>query len=159
MKKNKILYAGSFDPITNGHIDIIKQLSDIFSQVIIGIPRNNGKECLFSPEQRRLLVEASISDIENIQILEYQGLTVDFAKKENITYLARGFRDAFDMTYEKQLADMNSQLLPSIKTIFLQSNIVNNAISSTLVRQIILAEGDFAQFVHPNAYQLIQSWR
>ncbi|MEK9771382.1 MAG: pantetheine-phosphate adenylyltransferase [Nitrosomonadales bacterium] len=159
MKKNKILYAGSFDPITNGHMDIINQLSDIFSKVIVGIPEDNGKKCLFSSEQRRLLIEASISKIKNIEIREYQGLTTDFAKEENIFYLARGFRDAFDMTYEKQLAEMNSQLAPSVKTIFLQSNILNNSISSTLVRQIIQARGNFAQFVHPKAYRLIQSWR
>ena len=141
------LYAGSFDPITLGHLDIIENSSKIFEKVIIGVTINPNKKFLLPIEKRVELIKECTKKYSNIEVFSFDGLTVDFAKKHNATILIRGLRNSADFEYENQLAQINATLNKDIKTIFLTSKPEYNFISSSAVKELLLYKQNISNFV------------
>ena len=146
MKKIAI-YPGSFDPITNGHIDLIKRASKLFDEVIIAITQNANKSSFLSIEQRVSAAENSISSLTNTTVLSFNNLLVDFAKEQNAQIIIRGLRAVSDFEYEFQLSGMNKRLNSQIETLFMTPSEEFANISSSLVREILLLGGDISPFV------------
>lgn len=141
------IYPGSFDPITNGHIDILKSGAEIFDKVIIAVSYNINKKGFLPIDVRTKLIEESVKDIPNVEVDSFQGLTVEYAKKRNASVLLRGLRTSFDFEYEMQLSQTNSALYKDIKTVFLITKPEYNFISSSAVREILVNKGDISAFV------------
>ena len=141
------IYPGSFDPMTNGHIDILKSGAEIFDKVIIAVSYNINKKGFLPIDVRTKLIEESIKDIPNVEVDSFQGLTVEYAKKRNAAVLLRGLRTSFDFEYEMQLSQTNSALYKDIKTVFLITKPEYNFISSSAVREILVNKGDISAFV------------
>ena len=146
MKKIAI-YPGSFDPITNGHIDLIKRASKLFDEVIIAITQNANKSSFLSIEQRVSAAENSINSLTNTTVLSFSNLLVDFAKEQNAQIIIRGLRAVSDFEYEFQLSGMNKRLNSQIETLFMTPSEEFANISSSLVREILLLGGDISPFV------------
>ena len=141
------IYPGSFDPITNGHIDILKSGAEIFDKVIIAVSYNINKKGFLPIDVRTKLIEESVKDFPNVEVDSFQGLTVEYAKKRNAAVLLRGLRTSFDFEYEMQLSQTNSALYKDIKTVFLITKPEYNFISSSAVREILVNKGDISAFV------------
>ena len=146
MKKIAI-YPGSFDPITNGHIDLIKRASKLFDEVIVAITQNANKSSFLSIEQRISAAENSISSLKNVKVLSFNTLLVDFAKEHNAQIIIRGLRAVSDFEYEFQLSGMNKRLNSKIETLFMTPSEEFANISSSLVREILILGGDISPFV------------
>lgn len=142
-----VIYAGTFDPITNGHLDIIQRSSRLFGKVIVAVAKNPSKQPLFSLEQRVELVKQSCQYFKNVEVIGFSGLLVDFAKEYGATSLVRGIRGADDIEYEIQLAQLNQKLSGNLETIFLPPAVEWRYLSSTMIREIYRHQGDVAQFV------------
>ena len=141
------LYAGSFDPITLGHLDILEQSAKMFDKVIIAVAHNPEKHGFIPVEKRVELIKNSVKDISNVQVYSYSGLTVDFAKKHGATVLIRGLRNSSDFEYENQLAQINYKLDNNIKTVFLTSKPEHNFISSSCIRELVSHKCNLSEFV------------
>lgn len=141
------IYPGSFDPITKGHLDVLKTSSEIFDKVIIAVSRNSQKSGLLTVEERVDLIKASISDLTNVEVDSFEGLTVEYAKLKGAQVLIRGLRAVSDFEYEMQLSQTNSALSAEIKTVFLITKPKYNFISSSTVKDIALLGGDISKFV------------
>ena len=149
------LYAGSFDPITYGHLDIIKQGTEIFDKVIVGVAYNPEKQGFLPIGDRIKLIEACVNGMPNVGLAFYSTLTVEFAKENNAQVLLRGIRNSSDFEYEKQLAEINSKLEPSIKTVFLTAIPEHASISSSAVRELILHKQNLNLFVPEPAAEFL----
>ncbi|GLP97535.1 pantetheine-phosphate adenylyltransferase [Paraferrimonas sedimenticola] len=147
---NRAIYPGTFDPITNGHADLIERASQLFKHVVIGIAASPSKQPKFSLEERVALVNEIVSPYANVEVQGFSGLLVDFAKQQNASVLIRGLRAVSDFEYEFQLANMNRRLNPNLESVFLTPAEENSFISSTLVKEVALHGGDVSQFVHPS---------
>ena len=145
----KGLYPGTFDPITNGHYEIIRRASALFETLVVGVAVSPEKEPLFSIERRVEMVNEVLQTLTNIEIQKYSGLTVNFAKEVDAHVVVRGLRSPADAQYEFELARMNKELADDIETVFLSSGNNNAFISSSLMKQIASEGGDIAGFVHP----------
>jgi len=145
----KGLYPGTFDPITNGHYEIIRRASELFESLVVGVAVSPEKEPLFSIEHRVEMVNEVLQTLSNVEIQEYSGLTVNFAKEIDAHVVVRGLRSPADAQYEFELARMNKELADDVETIFLSSGNNNAFISSSLMKQIASEGGDIAGFVHP----------
>ena len=145
------LYAGSFDPFTNGHLDILTQASKIFDKVIIAVAVNSEKKALLPLETRIELIRKSITGLNNVSVDSYDGLTVEYAKKHDIKFLVRGVRNSSDFDYELQISTTNKLLDADIATVLLAPKPENAHISSTIVREIYKNGGDISKFV-PNLW-------
>lgn len=143
----KAIYPGSFDPITNGHIDIIKRAIKLFDIVIIAIAEPRHKKPLFSLEERVFLARESLKDINNIEIMSFDGLLVDFCKKLNVDIVIRGIRAVSDLDYEFQIAWMNRKLYSNIETIFLMPSEEYFFLSSSLVKEVAMLRGNIDNLV------------
>lgn len=143
------LYPGTFDPITNGHQDLVRRASKIFSRVVIAVAANPNKAPMFSLEERVMLAREVIADLPNVQVVGYSGLTVDFARQQGLDVIMRGLRAVSDFEFEFQLANMSRHLAPALETVFLTPQEQFTFISSTLVREIAVLGGDVSEFVHP----------
>ena len=141
------IYPGSFDPITNGHLDILKSGSEIFDKVIIAVSYNINKKGFLTVEERTSLIEKSVKHIPNIEVDYFDGLTVEYAKKKGADVLLRGLRTSFDFEYELQLSQTINALYKDLKTVFLITKPEYNFISSSMVREILYNEGDISKFV------------
>ena len=141
------IYPGSFDPITNGHLDILKSGSEIFDKVIIAVSYNINKQGFLSIDERVDLIKKSVSHLENIEVDCFEGLTVEYARKKGANILLRGLRTSFDFEYELQLSQTNNALFNDLKTVFLITKPEYNFISSSMVREILLNKGDISKFV------------
>lgn len=141
------IYPGSFDPITKGHLDVLKTSSEIFDKVIIAVSKNSQKEGFLNVEERVDLIKASISDLKNVEVDSFEGLTVEYAKQKEAQVLIRGLRAVSDFEYEMQLSQTNSALSEDIKTVFLITKPKYNFISSSTVKDIALLGGDISKFV------------
>ena len=153
------IYPGSFDPITNGHIDILKSGAEIFDKVIIAVAYNADKDGFLPVSTRVELIQESIKDIKNVEVDCFQGLTVEYAKKRGASVLLRGLRTSFDFEYELQLSQTNHALYDSIKTVFLITKPEYNFISSSCVREILLNKGDISGFVPEPVAKYLNSKR
>jgi len=141
------LFPGTFDPITIGHLDIIKRSLSLFDSLIIGIGRNANKTAMFSEDQRLRWISEIFKDEEKVTAVVYEGLTVDCCKKHNANFILRGIRYVNDFEYEKAIADMNRSLSPDIETIFLTCLPQYTSVASTLVRDVIRNGGDATSFL------------
>lgn len=150
-----VIYAGTFDPITNGHLDSIQRASALFDKLIVAVAKNPSKQPLFSLEQRVDLVKKSCQHLENIEVIGFSGLLADFAQQHNAVALVRGVRGANDLEYEISLAQLNNQLAGQLETIFLPPAIEWRHLSSTMVREIYRHQGDVEQFVPAVVYQTL----
>ena len=153
MKKIAI-YPGSFDPITNGHLDLIKRASKLFDEVIIAITQNANKSSFLSIDQRVDAVNKSITALNNTRVLSFDSLLVDFARDHNAQIIIRGLRAVSDFEYEFQLSGMNKRLNPGIETLFMTPSEEFANISSSLVREIYTLGGDISAFV-PDSVKII----
>jgi len=146
----KAIYAGTFDPITYGHIDVISRARNIFTQVIIGVSASAGtKKTIFTQAERIALVRAALPATQNIRVRPFSSLLVDFAKEIKATTIIRGIRAVSDYDYELQLALANRKLAPRIETVFLMPSEKYIFISSSLVREIASLDGDVSHLVPP----------
>ena len=149
------MYPGSFDPITNGHLDIIIRSLKIVNKLIVAVANNDSKKTLFRSDERKLMIQNEIIKIDKnlakkIKILKFNGLLTDFAKKNNVTCIIRGLRALSDFEYEFQMTGMNARLESSIETVFLMSSENQQFISSRLVKEVFNFNGDISSFVSPN---------
>lgn len=142
----RIIFPGSFDPITNGHDDILKRAIPLFDEILIAVGVNVDKSYMFSIKNRMEFINSVYKNENKIKIRSYEGLTVDFCKKNNISYILRGLRNPSDFEFEKTMAHLNNSM-SQIETIFLLTSLENSFISSSLVREIIKNGGDYSPFV------------
>lgn len=141
------VYPGSFDPVTNGHLDIMKRSASLVDQLIVGVLQNNTKNPLFSLEERVKILMEVTKDISNIKVEAFSGLSIDFAKKCNAKFLVRGLRAITDFDYELQMAQTNRILSPGIDTIFLTTSLEYAYLSSSTVKEVAFYGGDITKFV------------
>lgn len=154
------IYPGSFDPVTLGHIDIIKRASKITDKLVVAVLKNNGKNPLFSVEERIAMLKESVKDIKSIEVESFDGLTVDFAKKMNASVIIRGLRAVTDFEYELQLAQTNRELYSEIDTVFLLTNLRYSYLSSSTVKEVASYGGDISKFVTTEvANKLIEKYK
>lgn len=146
MKKIAV-FPGSFDPITVGHVDIMKRALPLFDQVIIAIGENSQKQSLYSLEQRVEWLKKVFKNEKKVSVDSYQGLTADFCDKKKANYIIRGIRSAADFEYEKTIAHLNNAMFPNIETVLILATAELSSISSTIVREIIRGKGKFDKFV------------
>lgn len=143
----RAIYPGTFDPITNGHGDLIERASNLFSEVIIGVAASPSKKPLFTLDERVSFVQQVAEKLDNVTVVGFDGLLVEFAKEQGATVLIRGLRAVSDFEYEFQLANMNRRLYPGLESVFLTPSEENSFISSSLVKEVALHGGDVNQFV------------
>ena len=143
----RVIYPGTFDPITNGHLDLIERAAAMFDHVIVGVAFNPSKKPLFTLEERVELAQQITAHLPNVEIVGFSGLLVNFAKEHHANILVRGLRAVSDFEYEFQLANMNRRLMPELETVFLTPAEKNSFISSTIVKEVALHKGDISQFV------------
>ena len=146
----KAVYPGSFDPLTNGHLDIVKRAVKMFDQVIIAVATNLDKNPLFTKEERKILIKEAVKDIEKVQVDSFDGLLVDYLKKIKANVVIRGLRAITDFEYELQMAIMNRKLYPQIETIFMIPDYKFSFLSSRLVKEIACYGGCITNLVPPN---------
>ncbi len=143
------MYPGTFDPITLGHEDLVRRACRIFDKVVVAIAANPSKEPMFTLAERVDLAKSSLADLDNIEVMGYDGLTVDFARAHDLGVIIRGLRAVSDFEYEFQLANMNRHLADDVETLFLTPKETFNFISSSLVREICSMGGNISEFVSP----------
>lgn len=158
---SKIIYPGTFDPITLGHIDLIKKATKIFDQVIVATTDNINKKLFFSLEERVEMIKKSLFKDSNlsknkIQIVSFDTLTIDLCKKYKANVIMRGLRATSDFEYEFQLAGMNKKLNNQIETIFLMSDVEHQIISSNFVREIAVLKGNLNKFLSKSVIKLVK---
>ncbi|HBQ44398.1 MAG TPA: pantetheine-phosphate adenylyltransferase [Thiomicrospira sp.] len=144
------VYPGTFDPITNGHFDLIERASRFYDRLIIAVADNRNKKSLFSLEERVALTKEVTQHLKNVEVVGFSGLLVDFVSDIGGSVLLRGLRAVSDFEYEFQLASMNRKLAPEIETMFMTPAEQYSFISSSLVREISALGGDVSEFVHPS---------
>ncbi|MCB1428798.1 MAG: pantetheine-phosphate adenylyltransferase [Nitratireductor sp.] len=152
MTKRICYYAGSFDPLTNGHLDVLRQALAVCDEVVVGIGIHPGKEPMFSFEERAQLIRDVVEAAEKgagvrIRVESFSGLVIEAARKAEAAMLVRGLRDGTDLDYEMQMAGMNGAMAPDIKTVFFPASPQVRAITATLVRQVAKMGGDVSPFV------------
>jgi len=150
------LYPGTFDPITNGHQDLIRRAASIFQRVVVAIAANPSKTPLFSLDERVDLARRVLADIPNVEVLGYSGLTVKFAQEHGLAVMVRGLRAVSDFEFEFQLATMSRQIAGQVETVFLTPTEQFSFISSSMVREIALLGGEVSRFVHPVVEEALQ---
>ncbi len=143
------VYPGTFDPITNGHVDVIERASQLFDKVIVVVSVNSKKETLFTDVERLEMAKESLKDLPNVEVESHHGLTVDFARSKNSVALIRGIRAISDFEYEFQIALMNRKLVPEITTIFLMPHERYTYLNSSIIRELSKYKQDVSEFVPP----------
>ncbi len=143
------LYPGTFDPITNGHSDIVARAELLFDRVVVAVAANPGKQPAFSLDERVAMAKQVLAGHERVEVIEFDSLLVNFASECGASVILRGLRAVSDFEYEFQLAGMNRRLAPDIETVFLTPSEQFAYISSSLVREVAALGGDVSEFVHP----------
>lgn len=156
---SKAIYAGSFDPITLGHMDIIQRAAKMFDEVYVVIMKNSKKQCLLSEDERKECIDIALKDagLTNVICEIGDGLTVNYAKEKGAKVMIRGLRAAMDFEYELQIANVNSYMEPSIETIFIASKPEMSFISSTVVKEVAMAHGDLKGLVPESVIGILSS--
>lgn len=150
------LYPGTFDPITNGHTDLVKRAATLFDELVVGVAENPTKQPLFTLDERVGLARQVLAPLPNVRVIGFQGLLVEFAKRQGLTVMVRGLRAVSDFEYELQLAEMNRRLVPELETLFLTPAEHFSFISSSLVKEIARHGGDVAMFVAPEVCEALK---
>ena len=145
-----IIYPGTFDPIHNGHIDIVKKVSKLFDQVIMVVAVNKEKNPLFSEQERKELIRESISDINNVNVTSFNGLVVEYAKEKNALAIVRGLRHVSDFEFEFQMAMMNYNLNPQVTSMFMMPDEKYIHLNSTIIKDVSRLGGDISDYVPHN---------
>ncbi len=147
MRTHTVIYPGSFDPITNGHVDLTERAARLFGKVVVAVAHSEKKTPLFSLEQRVELCRASLQHLDNVEVVGFSNLLIEFAKSQNSRCVLRGLRAVADFEYEFQLANMNRAMDPEFESVFLTPSEHLSYISSSLVREIAALRGDITPFV------------
>ena len=150
------IYPGSFDPPTYGHLDIIERASRLCDELIIGVLKNSAKTPLFSVNERVNMLKVTTSDIKNVRVMSFQGLTVDFARQNKASIIVRGLRALTDFDYELQLSQINKTLCEDIETIFLSTNLKYSFLSSSTVKEVASYRADISGLVPPYIQDLVE---
>jgi pantetheine-phosphate adenylyltransferase len=158
MKRNA-LYPGTFDPITNGHHDLVRRAAGIFDRVVVAIAANPNKAPLFPLARRVELASEVLKDLPNVEVMGYSRLTVEFARAHDLNVILRGLRAVSDFEFEFQLANMSRHLAPEIETVFMTPQEQFTFISSTLVREVAILGGNVTEFVHPTVAEALRAHR
>ena len=153
----KALVPGTFDPITNGHLDVITRASNIFDEVVVAVALSKKKNTLFPLEQRVALVQEAVKDLPNVTAVSFDGLLTDFAREQNAHCVVKGLRAITDFEYEFQMAAMNWQLHRSVETFFIMSPPEYMYLSSSIVRELASMNGNFDKFVPPNVVPALKA--
>ena len=143
------MYPGTFDPITLGHEDLVRRATRLFDRIVVAIAANPSKEPMFTLEERVDLAQTVLAGLDNVEVMGYSGLTVDFARDHGLEAIVRGLRAISDFEYEFQLANMNRHLTDEVESVFLTPTETYTYISSSLVREICAMGGDISEFVSP----------
>ncbi|MFA0766974.1 MAG: hypothetical protein OXFUSZZB_000302 [Candidatus Fervidibacter sp.] len=143
----KAVYPGTFDPITNGHLDVIERGARIFDEVIVAVTTNPAKTPWFTVQERVAMIEACCRHLPNVRVMAFDGLLVNFARQQGATVILKGLRAVSDFDYEFQMAAMNRQLAPEIETLFLMTSLPFAYLSSSIVKEIALLDGDLSGLV------------
>jgi pantetheine-phosphate adenylyltransferase len=143
------MYPGTFDPITNGHYDLVRRALRIFDRVVVAIAANPGKAPMFTLAQRVNMARRVLAELERVDVVGYEGLTVEFARTHGLPVMMRGLRAVSDFEFEFQLANMSRRLSADVETVFLTPTEEFTFISSSMVREIATLGGDVSKFVHP----------
>ena len=155
MKTHTVIYPGTFDPITNGHVDLTERAARMFDKVVVAIAFSEKKTPLFPLEERIELCEQSLAHLDNIEVVGFSNLLIDFAKSQGSSCVLRGLRAVADFEYEFQLANMNRAMYPEFESVFLTPSEHLSYISSSLVREIAALDGDITPFVPPCVAQAL----
>ncbi len=145
--KKRAIYPGTFDPVTYGHIDIIRRAAKMVDELIVGVLINNSKVPLFTPQERVDMIRDALSDLNNVKVMAFDGLLIDFAKKQKANFIVRGLRAVTDFDYELQMAQTNRIIDPEIDTIFLATSLKFAYLSSSGVKEVAAFGGDISKFV------------
>lgn len=156
-KKKIAIYPGTFDPITNGHTDLVQRAAKLFDHVIVAIAPSSKKNPKFSLDERIELAQEVLADCSNVTVKGFNVLLIDFAHQQNATVLIRGLRAVSDFEYEFQLASMNRRLAPDVESVFLTPAEQHSFISSSLVKEVAALGGDISQFVPPSINEALQA--
>jgi len=151
----RAIYAGTFDPLTNGHMDLVERGLKLFPEVVVAVAQNAGKKPLFDLDQRVALAKEVLMAFENVTVVGFSTLLVDFAEQIHASVILRGLRAVSDFEFEFQLASMNRRLNSNIETVFLTPAENHTFVSASLVKEIGRLGGDVSQFVHPKVYQAL----
>jgi pantetheine-phosphate adenylyltransferase len=157
MATNKVIYPGTFDPLTFGHEDLVRRAARLFDHVVLAVADSPGKRPCFTPDERVDIARQVLSQYSNVSVMRFSGLLTDFARLQNANVILRGLRAVSDFEYEFQLAGMNRNLNPEIETLFLTPSENYLFISATLVREIALLGGDVSKFAHPIVVERLQA--
>ena len=148
---SKVIYPGSFDPVTYGHLDIIKRSASMFEEVIVGVLSNSAKNPLFTLEERTEMIEDAVKDFDNVKVINFDGLLIDYMKKNDISVIVRGLRAVTDFEYELQIAQSNRKVSKdTIDTVFLTTSIDYAYLSSSIVKEYARYGTDVSEFVPEN---------
>lgn len=150
------MYPGTFDPLTRGHEEIVQRAAGVFGRLVVAVASGSSKQPLFDLEKRIELISGALADLPNVEVVGYDGLTVDFARKNGLGVIVRGLRAVSDFEYEFQLATMNRHLEAGVETVFLTPTEEFMFVSSSLVREIAAMGGDVSGFVHPVVNQALR---
>lgn len=151
----RAIYPGSFDPVTNGHLDIIDRASKVFDHLVVAVLENPRKDALFSMEERVKMLQSIIKPYNNVQVDFYQGLLVEYAQKNKIAIIIKGLRAISDFEFEFQMALTNRKLNCNVETMFMMTNNKYSFISSSIVKEVASYGGDIKELVPPQVYDMI----
>jgi len=157
MSTTRAVYPGTFDPITNGHEDLIQRASKLFNEVIVGVAHSQAKRPFFSLDERVDLATEVLAPYKNVKVMGFAGLLSEFVREQDATVILRGLRAVSDFEYEFQLAGMNRRLAPGVETLFLTPSDKYLFLSATIVREIAVLGGDITAFVHPLTAQRMKA--
>lgn len=151
------IYAGSFDPITRGHEDLIKRSCEFVDKLVVAVANNSSKKPLFTPDERVALIKRAAGEDPCVEVLQFQGLLVDFAREVGATLIIRGLRAVSDFEYEFQMALMNRNLSPGLETVFMVPSVETTYISSSIIREVAQYGGNLDNLVHPAVAEALKS--
>lgn len=152
------MYPGTFDPITLGHEDLVRRAVKIFDRVVVAVAADSGSKApMFSQAERVEMATVALAHIDNVDVIAYEGLTIEFAKRNKLKVIIRGLRAVSDFEYEFQLANMNRRLTEEVETLFLTPTETFTYISSSLVREVASLGGDIAEFVSPDVHEALMN--
>ncbi len=151
------VYAGSFDPITRGHEDLIRRSCEFVDKVVVAVANNSSKKPLFTPDERVALIKQAAGETPCVEVRQFQGLLVDFAREVGATLIIRGLRAVSDFEYEFQMALMNRNLSPGLETVFMVPSVETTYISSSIIREVAQYGGNLDNLVHPAVAEALKS--